>query len=88
MMLGFNSRSDKGSNKSYENSSNNSFNNGSQKNMPSIMLDIPALIANFLSVLSAPIFSQLPWKQSQQVVVQTLLESSSPPTPLSSRTIH
>ncbi len=92
MILGSNSRSDKGSNKipdkGDENGFDNSFHNSSQKNMPSITLDIPTLMANFLSVLSAPIFSQLPWKQSQQVVVQTLLKSSSPPTPLSSRTIH
>lgn len=86
MILSSNSRSDKGSNTVSENGSENSFNDGSPKNMPSITPDRPTLMANFLSVLSAPIFSQLPWKQNQQVVVQTWLKSSSSPTPLSSRT--
>ncbi len=34
-----------------------------------ITFEVPALLAAFLGILSASIFSQLPWQQSQRVVV-------------------
>ncbi len=64
------------------------FNRRSRKqNVPSVRLDISALGANFLCVLIAPMFSQLPWKQDRRVVVLNFLKFSSSPASLS-RTIH
>ncbi len=60
----------------------------SQHRTPSTRLAISTVVANFLGVLSTPIFSQLPWKQSQRVSVLFFPKSSSPPTPCRNSTIY